>query len=1446
MESAICTAVPAEVTALLDLLRNMSKASMDRELTGCYGGRRGNPPRRDDNGLFRMTVPLLHAAFTGSTGMFSTVLGAMRGNLRPQQARDVRRALVARDGHGRTILAMALASKSKDLFEAALAALEEDLTRHEVCPQDAVGYCRTLTACDRHDGQTVFFIVGCVTSGRNHLPPYPLPLRWMRWQVKELMMTPDADGQKILHWAAATGCLHTFETVLSALGSRLHQGEVEHLLAASTAASTNDIFSESRTVLNSAASSGGSQVFAAVLDELEGCLSAWQVKRMMVYQDMDLQENLLHSAINSGSTNAFDTVLSSLTSRLTPTEARNFLLRADDGKTLLHAAAGSGSKDMFEAVLSTLLRAFGPEKVQATLRSTAKHGKTILQFAAKSGNKESFGAVLAAVTGTPAAEKGTDVTVWSSRSDSGRVICSAVSSGSRGTFEAVLGALELELPPDEVKALLTSTGKGGKSLVTLAVSSGSKEMFEAVLAALSSWQVENAMGTSTMHADLLVAAAKSGSIELWQAVVNDAREGKEKTRLSVVSDDKGASLLLRTAASQGTVRMWEAVRHDLLLVQPEQVRGLLSRNTGLANVLLKGAVRSRDPSIVGAVIQFVHCTRPQQGGLDFGAFVGSGFSDWTTVVLEKSNFAQGAGGGGLDWAIGALSCLLQYPAMFDTADLIQLSRERSAEWLRTCFLETVACSDNPFVPGMALSIAFAKSASVAPEGERRKLLSLQERVDTLLLEILERLPQTVQGFDGGMTGCSAVFEPELSREDARGLPGPLRLALQERQHVQTFCTQPLLTDFLSRRFTYGLPGVRDTQNILGDRRELTNLARGGPGERMSGQKYLALDEEGRRKEDGRSLDRCLLLDLQDKIGQEGTLLDSRKIIDTLLSPCILLQGANCAGLWNTATSLTLLPGAQFTIAGLVGMPDQYYRVPAMRMLLDLAVYLGMLVFFSTVVLFHEDGPLTPGEAAFAFYVLAGVITEGQEMMRDFGLYAADHWNILDLLGLGLVTGGLIVRCADGDSPWGRALYALSAPLVFSRLLFFAQMMRFHGPMIQVVFSMTAELVKFGVVIIVVMLGFAMSFHALFEDVNTFGGTCLTLFKAMLGEVDFFGSFPGEYESVATALFVIYLVVIAVMLLNLLIAVLSTSHSKVEGKADQEFKVSKARIIEHYRLVVDTCLLPPPFNLVQLIVSLPVMIRDRSGHGTATKRAQEAVGRIAFWTALGPVAVACGTMLWVSSSLFAPFIWHSHFHSKAQGRRGALSVWSLLVRYLVVCCWCILGAPLYLVAFWLTAPMKWLKLRPWCWLWDRRQAPYIASWNPKSVNDLLEGNSGGLVAGDLQMYLEDPIGDPEVRQDERTKQTTVENIKQLRNRLERTILTHFDAKLDIVENDRASSTNRVQIRLARMEESLAGTRAELDDRLRRIEEQVSKMQERVDDRIDKLLSIVEQAVGRRNT
>lgn len=80
---------------------------------------------------------------------------------------------------------------------------------------------------------------------------------------------------------------------------------------------------------------------------------------------------------------------------------------------------------------------------------------------------------------------------------------------------------------------------------------------------------------------------------------------------------------------------------------------------------------------------------------------------------------------------------------------------------------------------------------------------------------------------------------------------------------------------------------------------------------------------------------------------------------------------------------------------------------------------------------------------------AGVVTEVHEMRRDVSVYIADHWNPVDLLGLGFAAGGLVARFTARTSSWGRSLYALSAPLFFSRLLFFAQLFRFQGPMIQV-------------------------------------------------------------------------------------------------------------------------------------------------------------------------------------------------------------------------------------------------------------------------------------------------------------------------------------------------------------------------------------------------------------
>lgn len=79
----------------------------------------------------------------------------------------------------------------------------------------------------------------------------------------------------------------------------------------------------------------------------------------------------------------------------------------------------------------------------------------------------------------------------------------------------------------------------------------------------------------------------------------------------------------------------------------------------------------------------------------------------------------------------------------------------------------------------------------------------------------------------------------------------------------------------------------------------------------------------------------------------------------------------------------------------------------------------------------------------------GVFREGREMRRDVRRYFKDKWNIFDALGLLCLFIGMTIRWNDCSSRWGPAFYALSIPLVTSRVLFFAQILPFQGPMIEV-------------------------------------------------------------------------------------------------------------------------------------------------------------------------------------------------------------------------------------------------------------------------------------------------------------------------------------------------------------------------------------------------------------
>lgn len=81
--------------------------------------------------------------------------------------------------------------------------------------------------------------------------------------------------------------------------------------------------------------------------------------------------------------------------------------------------------------------------------------------------------------------------------------------------------------------------------------------------------------------------------------------------------------------------------------------------------------------------------------------------------------------------------------------------------------------------------------------------------------------------------------------------------------------------------------------------------------------------------------------------------------------------------------------------------------------------------------------------------IAGEITE---MFLGIQEYFQDKWNILDMLSLLLLSAGLYTRwwgSSDSQTSTAKVFFALSAPLVFSRFLFFAQILRRQGLVIEV-------------------------------------------------------------------------------------------------------------------------------------------------------------------------------------------------------------------------------------------------------------------------------------------------------------------------------------------------------------------------------------------------------------
>lgn len=98
-------------------------------------------------------------------------------------------------------------------------------------------------------------------------------------------------------------------------------------------------------------------------------------------------------------------------------------------------------------------------------------------------------------------------------------------------------------------------------------------------------------------------------------------------------------------------------------------------------------------------------------------------------------------------ALDVLSALLKHGVWPTGRQLSQVSHGAGFERAKKCFLDAVCQAINPLLVGMILSLQLSEAAGSGKEGQRQKATRLQQEVETLVLEVFERLPKTVDGFE---------------------------------------------------------------------------------------------------------------------------------------------------------------------------------------------------------------------------------------------------------------------------------------------------------------------------------------------------------------------------------------------------------------------------------------------------------------------------------------------------------------------------------------------------------------------------------------------------------------------------------------------------------------------------------------------------------------------------
>ncbi|PVD25324.1 hypothetical protein C0Q70_15824 [Pomacea canaliculata] len=152
------------------------------------------------------------------------------------------------------------------------------------------------------------------------------------------------------------------------------------------------------------------------------------------------------------------------------------------------------------------------------------------------------------------------------------------------------------------------------------------------------------------------------------------------------------------------------------------------------------------------------------------------------------------------------------------------------------------------------------------------------------------------------------------------------------------------------------------------------------------------------------------------------------------------------------------------------------------------------------------------------------------------------------------------------------LLIIAAPCSWFFLLFFARGVQLTGPFVTMIYKMLrGDLIRFGIIYLIFLIGFTQGFYFLFRDVTddddkgakkfeTFPETILTLFQMTLGEFKYDAFGLSRHVLLTKLVFVIFMILMPILLLNMLIAMMGNTYTQVISKSEKQWRKQWAKIV----------------------------------------------------------------------------------------------------------------------------------------------------------------------------------------------------------------------------------------------------------------------------------------------